>query len=162
MASDVSSTTGEPYYSGTWTNIQDVLRTLDLGEGKMSKVNQPMVNRYQEQIDRQVDAILSEVCQTPLRAMNQVQPSGLTKRVLPGDVVWAARYWTAGEILLAEFQQLEQNLTEQITIMVNDAKQSVYAMTKPTHRVPGQRRKSNLSRTMPPNLQPPAYLEPPQ
>jgi len=161
MASDISPTTGEVFYSGTYQAIIEVLRVLDIGEGKMSKVTQPMINHYQEITDRQVDAILSEVCQTPLRAMNQVQPSGLTKRVLPGDVVWAARYWTAGELLLAEFQQLEQNLTEQITIMVNDAKQSVYAMTKPTHRVPGQRRKSNLSRTMPPNLQPPAYLEPP-
>ena len=162
MASDVSSTTGETFYSGTWQNIQDVLRILDLGEGKMSKVNQPMVNRYQEQIDRQVDAILQEVYQTPLRAMNQVQPTGLTKRVFPGDVTWAARYWTAGEIMLAEFQQLEQNMTEQATGFISEAKRTVYAMTKPDHRVPGQRRKSNISRTMPPNLQPPSMPEQPQ
>jgi hypothetical protein len=136
------------------------LRVLDLGEGKMSKVNQPMVNRYQEQVDRQVDAMLSEVYQTPLRAMNQIQPSGLTKRVMPGDIVWAARYWTAGVLLLAEFQQLEQNLTDQAQAMVEDAKREVFTMTRPQHRVPGQRKKSNISRTMPPNIQPPDLPEP--
>jgi hypothetical protein len=162
MASDISPTTSEIYYSQGWQAIQDVLRVLDLGEGKMSKVQQPMVNRYQEMVDRQVDAILQEVYQTPLRAMNQVQPSGLTKRVFPGDVTWAAKYWTCGEILLAEFQQLEQNMTDQAKEFVDEAKKTVYAMTRPDHRVPGQRRKSNVSRTMPPNLQPPQFPEPPQ
>jgi hypothetical protein len=126
----------------------------------MSKVTQPMVNRYQEQIDRQVDAMLGETYQTPLRAMNQVQPNGLTKRVFPGDVTWAAMYWTSGELLLAEFQQLEQNLTDQLTAMIDDAKKQVFAMTRPNHRVPGQRKKSNISRTMPPNMQPPDLPEP--
>lgn len=161
MASDISPTTGEIFYSGGWQNIQDVLRVLDIGEGKMSKVNQPMVNRYQEQVDRQVDAILQEVYQTPLRATNQVQPSGLTKRVFPGDVTWASRYWAAGVIMLAEFQQLEQNMTDQAKEMVDEAKKTVWAMTRPDHRVPGQRRKSNISRTMPPNLQPPQMPEQP-
>jgi hypothetical protein len=161
MASDISPTTGERFYSGTWQNIQDVLRVLDIGEGKMSKVNQPMVNRYQEQVDREVDAMLTEVCQTPLRSMNQVQPDGTTKRVFPGDVTWAARYWTAGVLLLAEFQQLEQNITDQATSMIEDARKQVFAMTRPQHRVPGQRKKSNISRTMPPNIQPPDLPEPP-
>ena len=160
MASDISPTTGETYYSGSFQAITDVLRVLDIGEGKMSKVTQVMVNRYQEQIDREVDAMLSEVYQTPLRAMNQVQPNGTTKRVFPGDVAWAARYWTAGMLLLAEFQQLEQNLTDQATSMVEDARRQVFAMTRPNHRVPGQRKKSNISRTMPPNMQPPDLPEP--
>jgi len=161
MASDCSPTTSELFYSGTWTNIQDVLRVLDIGEGKMSKVTQAMVNRYQEQVDREVDAMLHEVYQTPLRAMNQVQPDGTLKRVFPGDVVWAARYWTSGVLLLAEFQQLEANLTDQATAMVEDARRQVFAMTRPSHRVPGQRKMSNISRTMPPNMQPPDFPEPP-
>ena len=161
MASDISPTTGEIFYSLGWVGIQDTLRILDLGEGKMSKVSQPMVNRYQEMVDRQIDAILQEVYQTPLRAMNQVQPSGLTKRVFPGDVTWAARYWTAGQILLAEFQQLEQNMTDQAKEFIDEAKKTVYAMTSPNHRAPGQRRKSNISRTMPPNMQPPQMPEQP-
>lgn len=161
MASDISPTTSEQFYSGTWQNIQDVLRILDIGEGKMSKVNQPMVNRYQEQVDREIDAVLNETYQTPIRAMNQVQPDGTTRRVFPGDIVWAARYWTAGMLALAEFQQLEQNMTDQAQAMVNDARTQVFGMTRPTHRIPWQRKKSNISRTMPPNMQPPAIPEPP-
>ena len=120
-----------------------------------------MVNRYQELVDRNIDAILGEAYQVPLRAMNQVQPSGLTKRVFPGDVAWAAKYWTSGQILTAEFQQLEQNMTDQAKEFVDEAKKTVYAMTRPDHRVPGQRRRSTISRTMPPNMQPPQMPEPP-
>ena len=38
MASDISTTTGETYYSGSWQSIQDILRILDIGEGKMSRL----------------------------------------------------------------------------------------------------------------------------
>ena len=161
MASDISPTTGERFYSGTWTDIQDALRILDLGEGKMSKVNQPMVNRNQEVIDREIDAIVGECYQTPLRAMNQVQPNGATKRVFPGDLQHAAEHWVAAHILLHEFQQLEQNTTDQANLWLGEAKAKIYAMIQPSHRIPGQRRKSNISRTMPPNFQPPHFPEPP-
>jgi hypothetical protein len=255
----ISKTTNEQYYSGTWNDIQDVLRVLNIGEGKMDKVTQTMVENYQEMIDRDIDAILTEVYQTPIRAYNQVvqggngsgttaipgwmdtgikdipvgvssvtisgegwasipetvlvsvnKPAGgfniyatvrvssittdgftadlsadtdiagyslswsastpdstqtvltgATIRVFPGDVRRAARYWTAGQILVNEFQQLEQNMTEQATQMVADARMMVYSFCRPTHRIPGQRRKSNISRTMPPSWQPSAFPERP-
>lgn len=160
MASDIAST-GETFYSGSFQSITEILRVLDIGEGKMSKVNQPVINHWQEIVDRQIDAILQEVYQTPLRAVNQVQPSGSTKRVFPGDVAWAAKYWTAGQVLLTEFQQLEQNMTDQAREFIDEAKKTVYAMTRPDHRAPGQRRKSNISKTMPPNLQPSQMPEQP-
>ena len=84
---DKSPTTGEEYYSGSWQSIQDILRVIDIGEGKMAKVNEPMVNVYQETVDRDIDAILGELYHVPLRAMNQMQPNGVTKRVFPGDVL---------------------------------------------------------------------------
>jgi hypothetical protein len=157
---DVSPTTGEEFYSGSWQAIQDVLRVMDIGEGKMAKVTQPMVNGYQEMIDRDIDAILMELYHTPLRAMNQVQPDGTTKRVFPGDVRRCARYWTAGLLLLNEFQGLAQNLTDQAAAYVDDSKKQIFAMKRYNHRVPGQERKSHLSRTIPPNFQPPSIPEP--
>lgn len=163
---DISPTTGETYYSGDWVDIQDVLRVLNIGEGKMAQVTQPMVNRYQEMVDRDIDAILQDTYQTPIRAVNQVgltgtQGAGPVGRVFPGDVRRAARYWVAGQILVNEFQQLENNLTEQATQMVVDARLQVHAFCRPTHRIPGQRRKSNISHTMPPGLQPSAFPERP-
>ena len=256
--SDVSITTGEIWYSGSWKDIQELLRVLNIGEGRMAQVTQPMVENFQEMIDRDIDAILQDTYQTPIRSYNQVRPGGpiigpspitgwvsggsqvipagassvtisgqswanipdsvivtvaksaglfnlyatvdnetittdgftatlsaeadpgyilsyfvskdsgpqpvvigASTRVFPGDVRRAARYWTAGQILVTEFQQLEANLTDQATQMVNDARNQVYAFCRPTHRIPGQRRKSNISRTMPPNMQPSAFPERP-
>jgi len=255
---DISVVTNEEYYSGSWQDIQEIIRVLNIGEGKMARVTQPMVNNYQEMVDRDIDAILQDTYQTPIRAFNQVvqgsiggttavpgwafsgtkainsgdssvtisgqawssvpdsiivsvvKPAGgfnlyaavreetvttdgfvadlsastpdpgysisffvskmasttpvvvgATRRVFPGDVRRAARYWTAGQLLIAEFQQLEANITEQATQMVSDARMQVYAFSRPNHRIPGQRRKSNISRTMPPNLQPSAFPERP-
>jgi len=162
---DISETTGEIYYSGTWEGIQDILRVLNIGEGKMSQVTQEMVNRYQEMVDRDIDALLQDAYQIPIRAYNMVQQASIaetkTIKVFPGDVRRAAKYWAAGHLLVSEFQQLESNLTEQATEYVSDARNQVYAMARPTHRIPGQRRKSNISHTMPANMQPNSFPERP-
>jgi hypothetical protein len=163
---DLSPVTGEQYYSGDWSDIQEIIRVLNIGEGKMAQVNQPMVNHYQEMIDRDIDSLLNDTYQVPLRSFNMIgltgtQGAGPQGRVFPGDVRRAARYWVAGQLLISEFQQLEANITEQATQMVSDARMQVFAMSRPNHRIIGQRRKSNISRTMPPNLQPSAFPERP-
>jgi hypothetical protein len=159
MATDISPTTGEAYYSGSWTDIQNVLRVLNIGEGKMAKVTESLVAFYQEMVDRDIDEILIELYHVPLRAMNQVQPDGTTKRVFPGSVRRSARYWAAGLLLLNEFQNLAQNITEQAQAYVEDSKKEIFAISVYNHRLVGQRRKSNLSRTVPPNFQPPHFVE---
>lgn len=157
--SDISPTTGEEYYSGSWSEIQEILSVIDIGEGRMAKVTQPMVNHYQQMVDRDMDAILSEVYHCPLRAMNQMQPDGVTRRVFPGDVRRCARYWVAGLLLLNEFQALAQNITDQATGYIDDSKKQIYALKRYSHRIPGQERKSQLSRTIPPNFQPASIPE---
>lgn len=157
---DISPTTGEQYYSGDWTDIQDVLRVFNIGEGKMARITQEMVNRFQETVDRETDAILEDVYHTPMRSMNAIQPNGVTKRVFPGDLRRHCRYWAAALLLMSEFQQLEQNMTDQMTTHIEDARKSIFAMKRFTHRIPGQKRKSHYSHTMPPNFQPPAIPEP--
>jgi hypothetical protein len=155
MPSDISPTTGEVYYSGTWTDIRNVLRTFDIHEGKLAKVNQTLVNFYQEIIDRDVDGILEPLYHVPLRAMNQVQPDGVTRKVFPGDVKRATIYWSAGLLILTEFSGLQQNTTEQAQNYIESSRRQIYDIIRFTHRIPGQRQKSNISRTMPPGLQPP-------
>jgi hypothetical protein len=156
---DTSPTTGEQFYSGNWTDVKNILSVLNIGDGKMDRVNQELINNYQEMVDREIDGILGEIIQTPLRAMNQVQPNGLTKRVFPGDVVSLARYWTAGLLLLNEFQQLAQNISEQATSYIDESKKKTYALKKGCHRMRGQDIKSSLSRTVPPSMQPPSPIE---
>jgi hypothetical protein len=160
MAVDVSPVTGEQYYSGPWSEIQEILRVLNIGEGKLAKVTEAMTNHYQEKIDREIDGILESLYQVPLRAMNQVQPDGSTKRVFPGDIRRLAQYWVAGLMLLSEFQNLSQNVTDQANSYIEDARKSLFAIIRFNHRIPGQERKSHISRTMPPGMQPPAIPEP--
>ena len=153
MAVDISST-GQGFYSGSWVSIQNVLRVLNIGEGKLAKVTQELVNEYQETVDRSIDDSLDVLYHTPLLMLNEVQPDGTTKQQFPGSVVRMARYWVAGLLLLNEFQNLGQNITDQAQAYVDDARRSLYSLMRPEHWLNGQVRKSNISRTLPPNMQP--------
>lgn len=159
MANDISSVTGEVFYSGTWSDIQQMLRVINIGDGKMAQITQPTVNNYQEMVDREIDAILEDTYRTPFRAMNQVQPDGTTKRVLPGDLVRSARMWTCSMLMLSEFQQLSQNLTDQMTNFQETAQKLLFEMKRFSHRLPRAYRKSHWSHTVPATLQPPAIPE---
>jgi len=154
MANDTSPTTGEEYYSGSWKDVRNVLRVLDIGEGKLANVTMELVNYYQEMIDREIDGVLSELYHVPLRSLNQAQPDGSTKRVFPGTIRRLAVYWTAGLMLLNEFQNLAQNVTDQAQGYIEDARRELFAVMRPNQRLWGQEMKSNISRTLPPPLQP--------
>jgi len=158
---DISPTTGETYYSGDWEQVKDVLRVLNMDDGKLARVTQPMVNRFQETTDRDIDGILEDTYHLPIRSINQIRPSdGATVLTFPGDVRRCARYWCGGLLLLTEFQNLEQNMTDQAQAYVDDARRQVFQMKRFTHRIHGQEFKSQFSRTIPPNFQPPSIPEP--
>lgn len=159
MAINISETTGEEYYSGKADDVNKLLGVVDIGEGKLDTLTGTTVNYYQEIVDREIDDILSEIYHVPLKAMNRVQPDGETRRVFPGSVRRLALYWTAGMVLLNEFQQLADNVTDQATQYIEEARRGVFALTYPNHKLPGQELKSNLSRTLPPSLQPPGLPE---
>jgi hypothetical protein len=159
MAANISPTTGEPFYSQSWENIQNVCRVLDIGEGKLSLVTMELVAFYQEMVDREIDDTLGDVYHVPLRAMNQVQPDGNTVRVFPGAIKRLAVYLSAGLLLMNEFQQLGQNVTDQAQGYIDDARRQMHALSRFNHRLNGQEFKSNISRTMPPTLQPPDLPE---
>lgn len=162
---DISDTTGETYYSGTSAKVVDFLRVLNIGEGKADRIGFDTVNRYQEMVDRSIDEILGGLYYVPLRQYNQVRPTAdknglqVVQRVFPGELSRISRVWTAALILQSEFQQLESNLTDQVTAMIEDAKKGIYALSKPTHWLPGQRRKSNISHTIDGHFQPAALPE---
>ena len=154
-----SATTGEEFYSGDWTDIQDLLRTLKIGAGKIAQISQELVEFYQEMIDREIDGILNELYFTPIRMFNQVQPDGSTKTLFPGEIRYITRYWSAGALALTEFQGLDPNMTEQVTQYIDESRRRAYRLLRYNHRIQGQEIKSNISRTMPPALQPPFLPE---
>ena len=156
---DTSPTTGEIFYSGPWTNIQNVCRVLKIDSGKLAKVTMELVNFYQEMIDRQVDDVLGELYHVPLRSMNQIQPDGNTVRVFPGAIRRLAIYWSSGILLQSEFQQLSQNANDSAQAYIDDSRRELFAAMRYNHRLGGQEFKSNLSRTVPPSMQPPDLPE---
>ena len=159
MAGNISPITGQEFYSGPWTNIQNVCRVLNIDGGKLSQITMELVNFYQEMVDREIDGQLNELYHVPLRSMNQCQPDGVDKRVFPGNVRRWAIYWTAGLLLQNEFQGLSQNITDQAQAYVDDARRNTYGVIRFNHRLWGQEWKSNLSRTVPPTMQPPDLPE---
>jgi len=154
-----SPTTGQGFYSGDWKDVSDVCRVLNIGDGKMSQIDKGLVERYQEKIDREIDALLSTVYVTPIIAKNFVQPDGTTKSVFPGDLRQAALYWTAGLLLATEFQNLEPNASESATNYIENSRRMIFALIRPNHWMRGHERRSNISRTLPSTMQPPFYPE---
>jgi hypothetical protein len=153
MPTDISPTTGVEYYSGSWTDIRNVVRTLNIGEGRISKVTQELVNFYQEMIDRQIDGIVNELYHVPLLQFNQCQPDGGIKTMYPGEIVYLSRYWAVGLLVLSEFQGLDPNVTDQANLYMEESKRRLNSIIQYNQRLQGQECKSDISRTMPPSMQ---------
>ncbi len=155
---ELSLTTGQPFYSGSYTSIRDICRSLNIGEGKLAKVTQELVNDFQEMVDREIDAQLSNYYYTPIKPYNVKMPDGITRSVFPGNVQRLAKYWSAGLLLMSEFQGSEPNVQEAAEKYVEDSRKMMYSLSKFEHRIFGQDMKSAI-RTMPPNFQPPMPVE---
>jgi hypothetical protein len=153
MAS-ISKTTGETPYSGEWQDVANLVKVLNIGEGRLATITENLVEFFQEQTDREIDAYLEQYYYTPLRAFNSYQPAkSATVKIFPGEVLSLARYWTAGILLLTQFQNLDQNINEAATNYVTESKQKLYSLIRYNKRIAGQRWKHNL-RTAPPTMMP--------
>ena len=130
---DISPSTNQEFYSGSWENIRNVCRAIKMGEGKLAKVTQELVNYYQELVDREIDAQLENYYYVPLIAYNQVMPDGVTRSVFPGDIRRHATYWTAGLLLQSEFQGNEPNAQEAATQYIEESKKMLYNMMRFNH-----------------------------
>jgi len=150
----ISSSTGEIYYSGDWVDIKNLCRVLNIGEGKLAKITQSLVEYYQEMVDREIDGSVEQYYYTPLRPYNQYMPAkDATESIFPGAIRGLARYWTAGLLLTTEFQGLNQNTNEVAQSYVEEAKRKLYEIIRYSRRIPGQQLRHNL-RSMPPSMAP--------
>jgi hypothetical protein len=161
--SDLSPTTGLEYYSGSWINVQDLCRSLNIGEGKLaagSGLNQATLNRFQERVDREIDGLLGDLYFVPIVPLNQKQPDGTTKLIYPGNLRRAALYWTCGLLMQSQFSGVSENANEVVVGMIEDARKEVFKMKRMNSRLPGQRLKAgHLGHTFPPTMMPPVIVE---
>lgn len=159
--SEVSPTTGELFYSGSYKNISSVLRVLKIGEGKLDTLTKEQVNAVQERADREIDGILNDLYHTPFRRKKRMNPAGVYIDFFPGDLQQAAIYYTAALLMASEFQGLESNTNEGVNSLLEKSKQMIYDLKRNTHWISASERKSNISRTMPTTWQP-AWTNQPQ
>jgi len=155
----ISPTTGYAFYSGDYINIKNICRALNIGEGKLAKITQNLVEEYQELVDRAIDAELEQYYYTPLVPYNQKQPDGNTVAIYPGNIVRLARYWTAGLLLTSEFQGLDPNANESAVGYIEDSRRQLFEIVRYNKRLYGQRQKHNL-KTAPPGMFPGKNPEP--
>ena len=146
-------------YSGSWEDIKNICRSLNIGSEKLSLVDQTMVEYYQEMVDRAIDGNLEEYYLTPLRFQYITRADGTEKKIFPGKIRKLARYWTAGLLLNSEFQQLLTNTSEQATAYVEVSQKNLFNMIQWNQRIPGQQWKSGNSPTAIPGLMPPTPPE---
>jgi len=157
---DVSPTTGEAYYSGTWEDVRNLCKVLKIGSGRLALIDQKLVEFYQEQVDREIDGELEQYYYVPLRSYNMYRPvDSTTISVFPGAIRSLARHWAAGALLMSEFQDLDPNANEGATTYITESKQKLYDFMRFQKRIPGQTWKHNL-RTMPPTMAPGFNPEP--
>jgi len=70
MANNISPSTGQPYYSGDWEqDIKHLIKSTNVGEGIMNTVNMTEITKYQEQVDRLIDAQLQALYKTPFKQL---------------------------------------------------------------------------------------------
>lgn len=164
MDPDISPTTGKPYYSGSHKEITEIAKALCLGGGHavspQQNLSQEMVNRFQEMVDRAIDGILQETYWVPFVQYNQYMPDGSTKSVYPGELMRAAKYWSAGLLLQSLYTSVDANTNEWIERIIEDAKKNVFRLRRMTQHMAGQKPKgSHWGHTMPPTMAPPVYPE---
>jgi len=155
---DTNPDTGQDYYSGTGDDVKVFCKSLNIDSGRLSSVTSENIAHYQNIVDGAIDGYLSESYFLPIKPYNQVNVNGEPILIFPKRLRLLAQQWTAGLMIMSEFQHQEQNLNEAGIKLVEEAKKEIYQMTLWNHRIPGQRYKSRWGKTMPPSFEPPSNL----
>lgn len=151
---DISITTGQAFYSGTWNNIKDALKVLKIGNAKLDSLTVEVVNGFQERTDRYIDGVLADLYKTPFKSRKRINHSGVVFDDFPGDLRQIAIYYSCYLLMSSEFQGVSTNVNEQTNSLKDDSEKMLFALRKNTHWIPSAERKSQISRTMPPTWQP--------
>lgn len=154
MPDEINERTGQCYYAGSAQDVKTICQVLNLDGGRLQRVTPEKIYYYMDMAEQMIDGYLEEYYFTPIRQYNLIMPDGTTKLVFPSRLRTIARYYSAGLLLQSEFQALEPNANESVQTYLADSKKELLQMTVYNQRIPGQRWKSAVSRTMPPTMQP--------
>lgn len=152
---NINPDTAQEYYSGTFEDVKMFCKSLNIDEGRLSSVKSTNIEKYQSMVDGAIDGYFAETYFLPIKPYNQVDANGEVHLIFPKRLRLLAQQWTAGLLLTNEMQHQDQNMNEAGQNLIQEAKKEIYQMTLWNHRIPGQRYKSAVSHTLPPNFEPP-------
>lgn len=143
------------YYAGTVNDVLLFCKSLNIGNGKLCKITNEMVEKYMKLVNGHIDSYLQQYYFVPVRRYNRVNPDGTLEKVFPGKIRLTALQWTAGLLLQSQFQNLQPNQTEAVSKYIQEARKQIYQLTIYNARIPGLRWKANgISHFAPPELMP--------
>lgn len=152
---DISPSTGQGYYSGSHNDVLQLIPGLKISEGRFSNgITPENINDIQEQVDRDIDESLGEVYVVPLIPYKTIMPQGTEVSLFPQKVKVIAKWWAAGLIMQSQLSDNAPVSSEMAQAYVNKAMNEINQLVQFNLRLPGQTRKSNISRTMPVGMQP--------
>lgn len=145
----------EEYYAGQVKDVLMFCKSLNIGNGKLSKVTDEMVQKYMRLVNGHIDSYLQQYYFVPIRRYNRVRLDGTLQKVFPGKIRLVALQWTSGLLLQSEFQNLQPNQNESVIKYIEQARKQIYQLTIYNARIPGLRWKANgISHFAPPELMP--------
>ena len=155
---ETNERTGQPYYANNVQEIINCLSSLNLqdnldgilaDDGKKERIYY-----FMDMAETQIDSNLEAYYFVPLREYNQVMPNGKIVKNFPPEIRQLAVRLASALLAQSEFQQSEPNTAEIVKNLFNQTKTELYRLSAFTQRIPGQRMKSGVSKTMPPTMQP--------
>ena len=150
----INPITQQEYYCGSWQDIRQLCKVLNIGQGKAQKLKPQTVYYYMQQVEQLIDGYLQQYYFVPIRPYNLTMPNGKVKKIFPGRLRVCAQQWAAGLLLKSEFQDLDQNTNQAAQSYIQFARKEIHQMTLYNQRIPFQTYKSGWGRTALPNIQP--------
>lgn len=155
---EINPRTGQPYYANNRQEIVNCLRSMKLDDSEGGILsNKNVVDRiyyFMDLAETEIDAQLEQYYFTPLCECNQVMPNGNIVKSFPPALRNLAVKLACALLAQAEFQQNDPNRNDAVRDLLNQSHDELYRLSLFNHKLPGQRYKSAVSKTMPPTMQP--------
>lgn len=155
---EINPRTSQPYYANNIQEIINCLSSLNLqdnvdgilaDEGKKERIYY-----FMDMAETQIDSNLESYYFVPLREYHQVMPNGEIVKCFPDTIRQLAVRLASALLAQSEFQQSDPNTAEIVKNLFNQTRTDLYRLSAFLQRIPGQRMKSGVSKTMPPTMQP--------
>ena len=155
---EINPRTFQPYYANnsqeiinclTALNLQDNLDGILADDNKMERIHY-----FMDMAETQIDSNLESYYFVPLRECNQIMPNGEIVKAFPDTIRQLAVRLASALLAQSEFQQNDPNTAEIVKNLFNQTRTDLYRLSAFLQRIPGQRLKSGVSKTMPPSMQP--------